>query len=64
MLEKRGVTNQHAIELAMIVDGDFHQAIDLADNNENYILEIKTLVTQVITVSESGWREFINDFSI
>lgn len=64
MLEKRGVTNQHAIELAMIVDGDFHQAIDLADNNENFILEIKTLVNQVINVSESGWREFINDFSM
>ena len=63
LLEKRGITNERAIELAMIVDGDFHQAINLANNNENFILEIKTLVNQIINVSESGWRDFINSFS-
>ena len=64
MLEEKGVKNQQAIELAMIVGGDFRQAIDLVNSNENFVLEIKNLVNQIINISENGWREFINNFSM
>jgi len=65
ILIEKGINNQRAMEMAMIANGDVHLAIDLGENNDQNLLEdIEQISKQLITVSVTGWREFINSLSM
>ena len=65
ILVGKGFDDQKATEITLIVKGDVHLAVDLANNNDKDFLEDLLLISkQLVNVSETGWRKFIDNLSM
>ena len=65
ILVGKGFDDQKATEITLIVKGDVHLAVDLANNNDKDFLEDLLLMSkQLVNVSETGWRKFIDNLSM